>query len=79
MTQKISYEDAFPTFKRRCTELFEANLLLEARADTLERQLSAALEENARLTQADQGTAEAGPCGGPDLAAVPPYPGEADS
>jgi hypothetical protein len=66
---QISYEDAFPTVRRRCTELFEANLLLEAKADTLERQLAAAREEIERLKQG----VEPAPSGGPDLATVPPY------
>lgn len=72
MTQQITYDDAFPTLKRRCTELFEANLLLEAKADTLERRLAAALQENENLKQASP-SADPVPCGGPDLAAQPPY------
>lgn len=56
MSQQISIEDAFPTFQKRCTELFEENMVLRARADVLERQKTAAEqrvteleEENARL------------------------------
>jgi len=41
MAQKISYEDAFPTFQQKCSELFEANLLLQAQVDVLERRLAA--------------------------------------
>lgn len=68
---QISMEDAFPTFQKRCTELFEANLLLQAQVDVLERQLAAAQEEKASQT-----AAEPGPTGGPDLAAQPPFPAE---
>jgi len=71
--QQISMEEAFPTFQKRCTELFEANLLLTAKADVLERRLAAAEEENARLKES-AGQAVP-PVGGPDLAATPPYPG----
>ena len=68
--QSVTKEDAFPIFQKRCTDLFEANLLLEVRVHVLERELAAAQEENARLQQ------QAGapvPSGGPDLAAQPPY------
>ena len=51
MGQQISMEDAFPTFQKRCTELFEANLLLQAQVDVQERQISALAEENERLKQ----------------------------
>jgi cell division septum initiation protein DivIVA len=37
MSQQISVEDAFPTFQKRCRELFEENLLLRAQVDVLER------------------------------------------
>lgn len=69
MSQQISIEDAFPTFQRRCRELFEENLVLHARVDTLER----------RLAEADgqrQAVSQPTPSGGPDLAAQPPYPDE---
>jgi hypothetical protein len=49
MSQQISMQDAFPTFQKRCTELFEANLLLQAQVDVQERQIAALQEENARL------------------------------
>lgn len=42
MAQKISMEEAFPTFQKRCTELFEENLLLRAQVDVLEKHLAAA-------------------------------------
>lgn len=72
MAQQISVDDAFPTFQRRVRELFEANLLLQAQVDTQERQLAALQEENTRLKEA---AGESGPAtGGPDLAAVPPFP-----
>ena len=38
MAQSISVEDAFPTFQKRCTELFEENMVLRAQTDVLERQ-----------------------------------------
>ncbi|MCX5522189.1 hypothetical protein OG342_04810 [Streptomyces bobili] len=65
MSQQISIEDAFPTFQRRCRELFEENLVLHARVDTLERRLAET-----------QAVSEPAPSGGPDLAAQPPYPDE---
>lgn len=40
MGQQISIEDAFPTFQKRCAELFEENLLLRAQVDVLERKLA---------------------------------------
>jgi hypothetical protein len=46
---QISVEDAFPTFQKRCGELFEQNLLLTAQVDTLERRLATAEAENTRL------------------------------
>jgi hypothetical protein len=33
MGQQISVEDAFPTFQKRCRELFEETLLLRAQVD----------------------------------------------
>lgn len=68
MTQ-ISIEDAFPTFQKRCTELFEANLLLTAQVDTLTKQNDALRAENEQLMNAATEPAPAGP----DLAAQPPY------
>lgn len=65
--QQISMEAAFPTFQRKTTELFEANLLLQAQVDVQQRELAALREENERLKN---GTPE--PSAGPDLAAVPP-------
>ncbi|MCI3246296.1 hypothetical protein [Streptomyces spinosisporus] len=58
MTQQISMEDAFPTFQRKCSELFEANLVLQAQVDVLQRQLDAAREENTRLQAAQQPASE---------------------
>jgi hypothetical protein len=71
MTQ-ISVEDAFPTFQKKTSELFQETLLLRAQIDVLERRLAAAMEENARLQQA----AGEPVSGGPDLAAQPPYPSD---
>jgi prefoldin subunit 5 len=72
MGQQISVEDAFPVYRKRCGELFDETLVLRAQVEVLERQLTAAQEENQRLQQAaDEPTPVAG---GPDLAAQPPYP-----
>lgn len=71
MSQQISIEDAFPTFQRRCRELFEENLVLRAQVDTLERKLTEAQAEGQR-----QAVSEPTRSGGPDLAAQPPYPEE---
>lgn len=73
MSQQISMEDAFPTFRKKCSELFEANMLLQAQVDVLTQQLAAAHAENEQLKGAP---AENIPCGGPDLAAQPPYPAD---
>jgi hypothetical protein len=70
--QSISIEDAFPTFQKECRDLYEKNLVLRVHVEILERDLAAAQEENTRLKEA---AGETGPVsGGPDLAAVPPYP-----
>lgn len=70
MGQQISIEDAFPTFQKRCTELFDEGMLLRAQVDILERQLADAQEEIARL----QAEAQESAAGGPGLAAQPPFP-----
>jgi cell division septum initiation protein DivIVA len=62
MAQQISVEDAFPTFQKRCRELFEENLILRAQVDVLERQLA----------EAQQGAGEPVPVG-PELAVQHPY------
>ncbi|MDQ0758686.1 hypothetical protein [Streptomyces canus] len=69
MSQQISMEDAFPTFEKKATELFRANMLLQAQLDVQERQLAALREENERLKQGAPETQ----AGGQDLTAVPPY------
>ncbi|MEH0586240.1 hypothetical protein QA942_19970 [Streptomyces sp. B21-106] len=72
MGQQISTDDALPIYRQTCGELFDSNLLLRAKVAGLERDLAAAQEENSRLKQA---AGEPGPVsGGPDLAAVPPFP-----
>jgi hypothetical protein len=70
MGQQISVEDAFPVYRKRCGELFDETLVLRAQVEVLERQLTAAQEENWRLQQA----ADEPAAGGPDLAAQSPYP-----
>ncbi|GGW98636.1 hypothetical protein [Streptomyces chartreusis] len=54
MGQQISVEDAFPTFQKRCRELFEENMLLRAQVDVLERRVAALEEENAGALPAAQ-------------------------
>jgi len=71
MTQQISMEDAFPTFQKKTTELFEANMLLQAQVDIQAREIAALREENERLKNGEP--APEAPAG-PDLAAHPPYP-----
>jgi len=70
--QQISMEEAFPTFQQKTRELFEANMLLQAKADVLEKRIAALQEENARLKEA--AGQDGPPVGGPDLAATPPFP-----
>jgi hypothetical protein len=70
MTQQISMEDAFPTFQRKTTELFEANMLLQAQIDVQGREIAALREENERLKNGEP--APEAPAG-PNLAAAPPY------
>jgi len=72
MGQQISVEEAFPTFQKRCTELFEENLVLRAQVDVLERQLAAAREGDAPMQDSPQ---QPTPAGG-DLTGQPPYPEE---
>jgi len=48
---QISMEAAFPTFQKKCSELFDANMLLQAQLDVQERELAALREENERLKQ----------------------------
>ncbi|WP_030344750.1 hypothetical protein [Streptomyces sp. NRRL S-1022] len=71
MAGQISVEDAFPTFQKKVRELFEANLLLQAQVDVLERRVTELTEENTRLQQASPGRPESGPGAG---LAVPPRP-----
>ncbi|MGW7726196.1 hypothetical protein ACWGJ6_23040 [Streptomyces canus] len=63
MTQ-ISMEAAFPTFQKKCSELFDANMLLQAQLDVQERELTALREENERLKQNGP---EPAPSADPDL------------
>lgn len=75
MTQ-ISIEDAFPTFQKKCSELFEANLLLAAQVDVLTKENAALRTEldgaQAEIEQLMAAATEPTPAG-PDLAAVPSY------
>ncbi len=72
MGQQISIEDALAAFRKRHGEVADENVLLRAQVAGLERQLTEAQEENARLQQQASPVAS----GGPDLAAQPPYPDE---
>ncbi|MFJ4926830.1 hypothetical protein [Streptomyces sp. NPDC088736] len=67
--QQISIDDALDAFRKKAADLADANILLEARATGLERDLAAARKEIEQL----KGTPDPTPAG-PDLAAVPPYP-----
>lgn len=70
--QQISTDDALPVYRQECGNLFDQTLLLRARIAGLERELAALQEENTRLRES---AGESRPAsGGPDLAAVPPYP-----
>jgi hypothetical protein len=70
MSQQISMEAAFPTFQKKCSELFDANMLLQAQVDVLSKELEAARAENEQLKASPAGSGLVGP----DLAAQPPYP-----
>ncbi|WP_069769801.1 hypothetical protein [Streptomyces sp. LUP30] len=70
--QTIPVEDAFPVFQQRCRELHDEMLLARSHVAFLERQLAEAQEENTRLKEAADESRPAS--GGPDLAAVPPFP-----
>lgn len=54
MSKQISIEQAFPTFRKRCTELFEENLVLRTQVDVLER-LVAELEQETTALRAQPG------------------------
>lgn len=41
MAQQVSMEAALAAYRRRCGELFTANVLLEARVEDLEREVAA--------------------------------------
>lgn len=69
MDHKVSYEEAFPTVRQRCVELFDENLILRAQNVVLSQRLDA-LEAPAQEPPVP--TQQPMP-GGPDLAAQPPY------
>lgn len=66
---KILIEDAFPVYRKRCTELFDENMLLRSQVAGLHRELAAVQGASERA-----GGSPFPPSGGPDLAAQPPYP-----
>lgn len=66
---KILIEDAFPIYQRRCSELFDENMLLRSQVAGLKRQVG-------ELSQLAPTSAPEPSYGGPDLAAQPPYPAE---
>lgn len=47
--QQISVEDAFPTYRQKCGELFDANMILQAQVSVLQRQNAALQQENDSL------------------------------
>jgi hypothetical protein len=49
MAQQISIEDALAAFRKKCSELIDANVLLEARAAGLDRRVAELEAENTRL------------------------------
>jgi len=51
MGQQIDMEDALQAFRKKCADLSDTNVLLEARASGLERRISELEEENASLRQ----------------------------
>jgi hypothetical protein len=69
---KILIEDAFPVYRKRCTELFDENMLLRSQVAGLHRELAAVQEASERAERA--GGSPFPPSGGPDLASQPPYP-----
>lgn len=70
---QVSVEDVFPVYRKRVSDLQDETLILRAKVDVLEKQLTAAQAENERLKQA-----AATPVG-PDQTAAPATPGEAVS
>ncbi|MET8826109.1 hypothetical protein ABZX40_13635 [Streptomyces sp. NPDC004610] len=52
--QQVSMEDALAAFRQRCGELADENVLLKARAASLERQITGLEAENARLRETPQ-------------------------
>jgi CII-binding regulator of phage lambda lysogenization HflD len=57
MNQQVSVEDALIVFRRKCSELTDANALLEARAVGLERQVSQLETANAELMKSLEASA----------------------
>lgn len=51
MGQQIDMEDALQAFRKKCADLSDTNVLLEARASGLERRVTQLEEENGRLRQ----------------------------
>lgn len=74
MTQQISVEDAFPTYRQKCGELFDANMILQAQINVLQQQ-NAALQQQLdeaqeQLTQA-QASQQPLTCTDPEVDALP--------
>lgn len=69
MDHKVTYEEAFPTVRQRCVELFDENLILRAQNVVLSQRLDA-LGAPAQDTPVP---AQQPMPGGPNLAAQPPY------
>ena len=70
---RILIDDAFPIYQKRCSELFDENMLLRSQVAGLKRQL-AELSQMAPAQTPDTARPQPEPnYGGPDLAAQPPY------
>jgi hypothetical protein len=72
----IEIEDAFPVYRRRCTELFDENMFLRSQVAGLKRQVGV-LNKLVPAQAPETAPAQMEPTyGGPDLAAQPPYPAD---
>lgn len=74
MTQQISIEAVFPTFRRKCGELFDANMILQAQVEALQQEKASLQQQLAeaqeQLTQA-QASQQPLACTDPKVDALP--------
>jgi prefoldin subunit 5 len=54
MSQQIAIEDALAAFRKKCADLTDANVLLEARAAVLERRIAELEHQLAQQDPADE-------------------------